>query len=175
MKDCEFLLNQDGVLLLAVPDKRYIFDAMRPHSTLGEIWQAHAEKRTRHPPSKHFDFQAYGVARGGGVIWAPQHDSELRLLHDVSQAQAIYDQVSSSPDYADIHGWVFVPASFRLIMRDLAELGVISLKEVQWSPDGPEFYISFSRSAIDSDNSRAQLLELTLSELYDVKNIWADT
>ena len=49
LKDCESLLKPDGILLLAVPDKRYCFDVFQLLSSVGGVVQAHLERRTRPP------------------------------------------------------------------------------------------------------------------------------
>jgi hypothetical protein len=47
LKDCETLLKQGGILVLAVPDKRRCFDLLQPLTSTGMILQAHAERRVR--------------------------------------------------------------------------------------------------------------------------------
>jgi hypothetical protein len=55
--------------------------------------------------------------------------------------------------------WCFTPASFRLIMRDLFDLGFIQPKELAFYPTtGSEFY-ALSRSAELPAGTRLELLQ----------------
>ena len=47
LRDCDTLLAPGGVLVLAVPDKRFCFDLLRPVSTIGQVLQAHVDGRKR--------------------------------------------------------------------------------------------------------------------------------
>ena len=52
LKDCESLLKRDGVLVLAVPDKRYCFDILQPLTGTGDLLQAHLEGKIDIPPGE---------------------------------------------------------------------------------------------------------------------------
>jgi len=67
VSDCEQLLKRTGLLVLAVPDKRFCFDCLRPCSTSGQILQAHLEQRKRHTPGQVFDEIAYNCLGPGQV------------------------------------------------------------------------------------------------------------
>ena len=61
--------------------------------------------------------------------------------------------------YLAVHEWCFTPTSFRLMMRDLFELGFIQLKELGFHPTtGSEFYIALSRSGELPAGTRLELL-----------------
>ncbi|HSW07271.1 methyltransferase domain-containing protein, partial [Aquabacterium sp.] len=123
LRDCEALLDAQGVLLLAVPDKRFSFDVLRPLASTGDILQAHAEGRTRHTAGRIFDEVAYNSLRGGALAWLRDSDAPLAFFRPLADAKAIYDQVRHSDDFHDIHAWQFTPSSFRLIVNDLHEIG----------------------------------------------------
>ena len=53
------ILIPGGVLRLAVPDKRYCFDARRRLSTRGDIIEAHLEQRKRPSVRAAYDFFLY--------------------------------------------------------------------------------------------------------------------
>ena len=67
LKSCETLLASDGVLLLAVPDKRHCFDVLQPLSSTGAVLQAHLDRRTRPTPGAVFDEVASNAVRGGAI------------------------------------------------------------------------------------------------------------
>ena len=61
------LLKPGGSLSLVIPDKRYCFDYFRWPSTTGDVLQAFAEQRRRHPAGVVFEYVAQIVKRGGEV------------------------------------------------------------------------------------------------------------
>ncbi len=65
----ETLLKPDGVVVLAIPDKRYCFDYFQPLTTTGQIIEAHAERRSRHTRRLSFDHVAYSVSNNGRIAW----------------------------------------------------------------------------------------------------------
>jgi len=73
--------------------------------------------------------------------------------------------VSERGYYLDVHEWCFTPTSFRLMMRDLFELGFIQLKELAFHPpQGSEFYITLSRQGRLPEGTRLELLGQILRE-----------
>jgi 2-polyprenyl-3-methyl-5-hydroxy-6-metoxy-1,4-benzoquinol methylase len=52
LNDCSALLKHDSNLVLAVPDKRFSFDCLRPVTTTGQILQANHDKRSNHSIGK---------------------------------------------------------------------------------------------------------------------------
>jgi 2-polyprenyl-3-methyl-5-hydroxy-6-metoxy-1,4-benzoquinol methylase len=158
LKDCEALLKPDGILLLAVPDKRCCFDIFQPLTSAGAVLQAHLDRRTRPGPGVIFDDRAYNAVREGAIGWPLQSTGELRFFLNLPAALSQFTQDRRSADYTDVHVWKFVPSSFRLIVNDLYELGEIRLRERQFHEGaGHEFYITLSREA---DGCRVERIEL---------------
>ena len=83
LKSCETLLAPDGVLLLAIPDKRHCFDVFQPLTTTGSVLQAHLDGRIRPTPGAIFDDS--GLQRGAGRRdhLAAGRRAELAVLRDV--------------------------------------------------------------------------------------------
>jgi SAM-dependent methyltransferase len=163
---CEKLLAPDGVALLAVPDKRFCFDVFQGLTTTGEVLQAHSEGQQRHRPSTVFDFYANIASMPIGGAWDQNTTGSISLDQSLSSAKSYYDKARSSAEYLDVHGWRFTPNSFRLIMRDLHEIGVLELKEKAFFQDGRfEFYIAFSKEASPCTTPRIELLKRIQREL----------
>lgn len=147
LRCCETLLKPDGVLLLAVPDKRHCFDVLQPLTTTGGILQAHEERRTRPTPGAVFDDRAYNAVRDGAIGWTIGGSGQLAFFATLSEAVQAFETARHDLDYIDVHVWRFVPSSFRLIMRDLNEIGTIALKEQVFHDSvGNEFYLTLSRA-----------------------------
>lgn len=163
--DCEALLNDRGVLVLAVPDKRFAFDCLRPYASTGQVLQAHLEKRQRHPIGKVFDEVAYNCTRDGAIAWGDRDAGPLSFFRPLAEAGALFEALQREDTFLDIHAWQFTPSSFRLIMHDLAEIGKTGLREKSFHDTvGHEFFIAFSRSAPGCPVDRLTLAERTLRE-----------
>jgi hypothetical protein len=184
------LLSPSGIVALAVPDKRYCFDYFRPWTTTGQILQAHATVRSRHTRRIIFDHVAYTVRakHGNGADWSGAWGQalvrELEFLHApaLDSAKARFAEVSEDPasPYVDSHAWQFTPASFELIILELARMGESDWQIQQMTPaSGAEFCVRLERggktaaralSMAELDAKRLALLKRSLLETQDQLN-----
>ena len=165
VQDCDALLQNEGVLVLAVPDRRRCFDLFRPNSTTGEVMQAHHEKRKVHAPATAFDHIANMVTLSGLGVWNDGDTGPIDVLYDLEFAKWAFDRSAAGTDYFDFHAWMFSPSSFRLIMDDLFKIGAISLREARVVlPDNEEFIVTMSRSGQGPGLSRLDLMRRVASE-----------
>jgi SAM-dependent methyltransferase len=162
LDSAEKLLKPTGVVILAVPDKRYCFDYFQPLTTTGQLLGAQLEKKIRHPRELIFDHHAYFALNGGVIAWG-QHPSEgISLSYTLQQSWSKFAASNSSDDYVDLHAWKFTPASFELILLELARLG-----KTDWRPEriteaaGCEFHAWLRRGGREA---AAQLTESELEE-----------
>lgn len=168
LKDCEQLLGADGVLVLAVPDKRYCFDVFQPLTSTGAVLQADREQRTRHPPGTVFDYLAYAAKRDESISWGRGGEGKLSFAHDLLDAGRYFANAVGSGSYVDCHAWRFTPSSFRLILQDLAEVGMTSLLERSFHDTiGSEFFIAMSRNGPGCPLNRLALAQSVLAEVRD--------
>jgi SAM-dependent methyltransferase len=165
LKDCEALLKPNGILLLAVPDKRCCFDVFQPPTSTGAVLQAHIDRRTRPASGVIFDDRAYNAVRNGAIGWPLQSTGELRFFLNLPAALSQFTKDRQSNDYIDVHVWKFVPSSFRLIVNDLYELGEIRLREREFHEGaGHEFYVTLSQEAYGCRVERIELARRMLAE-----------
>ena len=173
LQDCEALLRADGVLSLVVPDKRYCFDLFQPLTSVGMVVDAHLSGSRFHSPGSLLDHYAYASLRGPGVIaWGPGATEPATLqFPDLSAGREALERAMRLEEYFDVHRWKFTPASFRLLVRDLRELGYHSLVEIGgFGTDGFEFFVSLTRSSRPTSlEDRLTLLRQIEAELGDVK------
>ena len=135
------LLKPEGIVVLAVPDKRYCFDYFQPLTTTGQLLEAHAEQRTRHSRRLAFDHIAYAVAGGNSGAWGQHPLHGLRFMHSVEQAADLFGSMEAEHGYVDIHAWRFTPASFEVLLLELARLGKTDWRiERTTESEGCEFY-----------------------------------
>jgi Methyltransferase domain len=142
--DCEALLKPGGSLVLAVPDKRCIFDILRPVSTVGQVLQAHVDGRKRPWPGAIFDDVAYARKRTDRTGWGLGDQEPLEEVRPVEVARQVFQDACASDHYVDVHCWVFVPSSFRLIISTLGACGMTGLRELNFQIGAGEFYAVLS-------------------------------
>jgi len=165
LNDCDALLKEGGVLSLAVPDKRYCFDHFRPITGLSRVIDA-----ARNPPKAHSSGMAAEyfltiVTKGGGIAWDAREKGEFKFVYSLEQAKEAMRDAAERGIYLDIHEWCFTPTSFRLMMRDLFELGLVQLKELAFHrTDGCEFYVALARNGTLPTEPRLELLKQILAE-----------
>ena len=119
------LVRDDGCLVFALPDKRWSFDFFRPPTLAGRVLLAHHDRRERHCPATLFDEIAYSVTLRGQPGWvAGESADELAFAHPPKRAKAMFDAACRPDDpYRDAHAWPVTPASFELLILDLAQAG----------------------------------------------------
>lgn len=151
-KSASALLKPNGIIALALPDKRVCFDFFRPITMTGDVLDAHLNKRTRHQKKTFFDQAAYFALRDGNGGWAHRGNlAPLQLAHSIYAAQQGYMDASEDPSsqYKDTHAWTFTPKSFELIMLELNLLGHIDWAIRAIEPaDGVEFYVWLERRRV---------------------------
>ena len=175
LQDCEELLRPDGRLVLAVPDKRYCFDAFRPVSTAGDALQAYLERRQRHPAGILFDHVAYFCVTPESYVWKKQNLDDVTLKNRSSSAKSLFEAIrGGDTSYHDAHAWRFTPASFRLLVKLLRDNGYIRSGVTEFHTNRApanglhEFYIGLSSSAPSSPESDLDLLRQVEAELREV-------
>ena len=169
----EILLKPSGILSLAVPDKRFSFDAFKPISTTADILQAHTHRHlaSRHSAKTVFENVAYNVTSGEARCWPQEPINELGIFSPFAETQEIFDSVVDDPSspYSDCHAWYFTPSSFRLIITELRALGRTKFAVKELLPSqGAEFYVHMQ---LDSHTDAAKELpsnEQRLALMYAV-------
>jgi SAM-dependent methyltransferase len=125
------LLVPGGKYFLVLPDKRYCFDHFFSVSNIGDVLQAHRERRTVHTISSVIE-SVLGTHNRKKRHWLGFHG---RPGWQVANIEAIKETLESfdaaNGGYIDVHAWQFIPASFLALMTQLHELGMIGMQPVQ--------------------------------------------
>jgi predicted SAM-dependent methyltransferase len=168
LKNCEAILKEDGVIALAVPDKRYCFDHHRPITGLSKILDSHFQKNIIHTPGTVAEFFLNHVTKAGCIAWDRNTVGAYRFRASLEEAVQEMKSALHEKDYQDVHAWCFVPHSFRLMIHDLFLLELISLQEMDYFPTkGCEFFITLSPNGKGINRSRLEMLNLIESELKE--------
>jgi len=171
------LLANSGIVILAVPDKRYCFDYFRPLTTTGDVLEAHTARRSRHTRRTVFNHRAYVVKNAGSGAWGQGPVQELAFFHSVDEAMHAFANTGEGPDspYIDSHAWQFTPASFELMLLELARIGETERLVDRITPTvGCEFYAWLRRggraaAALTVRELQARRLELLKRTLIETR------
>ena len=135
--------------------------------------EAHAERRSRHSQRFAYDHRAYTVSNDGDIAWGQHRIEGLRLSYQLETARELFETIETSSEYVDLHAWRFTPASFELLLLELAWLGKTDWRvERITDATGCEFYAWLRRGGkataampdAELANRRLALLKRTLLE-----------
>ena len=105
----------------------------------------------------------------GASGWGKGSRSSLSLNHNLDFAKSLFDRSVQSKDYYDFHAWVFTPASFRLLIQDLNQIGELRLQEQSFEETPSiEFLIVLSRTAEGPKIDRLTLLNQVHADMREV-------
>lgn len=165
LNGCDEALTDDGIVSLAVPDRRYCFDYRRPPTSLGAVVDAHHAQRRTHSPGTVAEHHLNAVLRDNAIAWSRGDDGPLTCVHSLDQVKHVMGRALASDEYIDCHAWVFTPSTFRLLVQDLHDLGLLSLQEsCFFDSEGCEFIVQLSRNGSGPGLSRQELLERCRAE-----------
>ncbi|WP_411869763.1 methyltransferase domain-containing protein [Vulcanococcus limneticus] len=143
------LLRPGGILRLAIPDKRFCFDALKPLTTAGGLIQAYVEDRKRHSLGQYFDALSLHCLKDGSLAFPGSTGFDgFRLQNDISDVYQKSISLHQSEQYVDIHAWAFTPSSFKAIMNILERSNLVSLALEEVASDGVyEFFVTLRKTA----------------------------
>ncbi len=168
LNDCDTILKEDGVISLAVPDKRYCFDHYRPITGISRIIDSHFQKTIIHTPGTVAEYYLNVVSKAGNIAWDSNATGRYSFVHSLEDALQGMKSALNENAYLDVHAWCFVPHSFRLIVHDLFRLGLIPFQEVGFfQTEGCEFYVTLGRNGRGINRSRLEILDIIESEIKD--------
>ncbi len=166
LNDCDEILNENGVVSLAIPDKRYCFDHFRPSTGLAQIIDSHLQKNTLHTPGTVAEYFLNVVSKNGTIAWDSSVNGDYQFAHCLADARNCMNSVIEDKTFIDVHAWCFTPHSFRLLIHDLFALGFIPFKEISFHPTvGCEFFMTLGREGNNNQLSRMAMLNRIEAEL----------
>ena len=116
------IVEDDGRLVLAVPDKRYCFDVHRPPTTVGQMVDAHAGGNQRPSVSAVYDYFSSVVDADSRKLWRGRMPTFGNRIHSLDEARHQVERTLAG-EYVDCHVWLFTPESFLRQMHELRVTG----------------------------------------------------
>jgi SAM-dependent methyltransferase len=164
VNQCAEILADDGILTLAIPDRRYTFDYFRPETGLSELIDAHLQGRTVSSPGAVAEHFLYYSELSGHGTWNSAAEAEPTLAIPPKLAAEKFAQARKG-GYIDAHAWTFTPSSFRLALHDLHALDLLTVREARFHDAVEcEFFVQLSRSGAGPSETRQQLAERAQAE-----------
>lgn len=143
------LLRPGGILFLAVPDKRFTFDYVRPVSTPGQYVETNLLGRKRPTIKDVFDHHALITNTHGGEVWQGQYDDDKLLFrNNPLDAYNLSKEALAPERYIDVHVGVFTSTSFISLVKIFISIKRLFFKIAGFydvSPNQIEFYVVFQR------------------------------
>ncbi|WP_250529159.1 class I SAM-dependent methyltransferase [Caballeronia sp. ATUFL_F1_KS4A] len=186
LRGCAEALKPEGMLSMAIPDRRGCFDYLRPVTRLSEWIQAFIDERERPTPAQNFDSrEAFAHINDGAktsfafVRATPPATVEADL--DLERLYADWQLRSSNGDenYYDAHCSVFTPASFELLIRDVGFLRLAPFDVVEIVDAGCEFHAHLrlcepghGANPADYRHVRNELLHRIQDEAAETSHAW---
>ena len=170
LQDCAKLLKKNGgVLRMAVPDKRGMFDLLREKTSLQGVINRYYDTNftTVHSPGAVVDYHMKVCNLDDRIAWSREESTDAisdRLKFLGQKATRAQLQATLRRTFSDVHEWVFSPISFKLLCNDLKELGFIDLgvsKLVESPHYAHEFYVELTHGVdpLATDTRKALHLE----------------
>jgi SAM-dependent methyltransferase len=133
LQQCADALEPRGLLCLALPDKRYTWDILRPVTRLGEWVEGYCLATTLPTPRQVFDATSSTVLMPSGTPWnRPPTRAELQPERGLPEALELARR--SMEEHVDVHCSVFTPAVWLRLLADTQRLGLCPF-ELAWFHD----------------------------------------
>lgn len=165
LNDCSHMLKMNGILSLAVPDKRYSLDHFRMVTTTGKVINDYLARETCGSMGALTDYWNHVVSRKELTSWGKWQDiftrRSYRFIHDEAFNLKGYQESVGNPCFRDFHHNVFTPASFELLIYELWEYRLIQLKIETLYRSGGEFIVAMKKTDVPpimSEKERMALL-----------------
>ena len=177
LQSAEELVKEDGIISLAIPDKRREYDFLKSISTTADAIDAYLDKRTRHTARTAFLAYFYECTTHSSGKWSGvPHIRDISFANAFDKAKDLFSKLTGSGNsaYSDFHAWLFTQASFQLILLELKALGYINLELVE-TPEtrGIEFFAYLKKrspwigmSQETFVNKRTELIQRMHTENY---------
>jgi SAM-dependent methyltransferase len=162
------VLGPGGILSLAIPDKRYSFDARRGVTGVADILDAYLTRRRRATPGTVFDFYSRLVEANAANLWR-----QAQSFSDPTDEEILYgwqwaEKARTGDEFVDAHCSTFTPKSFVEILRVLMVLDLVNFEVARFHTtevNELEFHVSLRKldaHLLPDERRQRQLASLLL-------------
>lgn len=158
LKEVADVLKDNGILSLAIPDKRYTFDCLRELTTPGMLIEANLRQYRRPCPQAVFDHVSHFTSVTAEEAWKGLNIKTMQPTHSLNDAYRLAKDCFLNDHYHDVHVNIFTPLSFLNLLEKLSHLGLIDyiVKDFHDTTLNTfEFFVSLERVPRDSVKDEA--------------------
>lgn len=143
LKDIHAVLEPEGILSLAIPDKRFCFDRLRSCTNVSQWVAAWLCGQDRPAARDVLDALLNEVTFKGAITWCDEvPTAQLRHLTHPREALRVARDIHATKNYRDVHCSVFTPVSFTQMLRQLCVLELFEYSVDDFHETiGHEFFI----------------------------------
>lgn len=171
LREIATVLKDQGILSLAIPDKRFTFDYKRDLTSLGDLIESYLLDKRR--PSIRDIFDQVSLATKVNVVeaWSGKLIAENLKHHGTLQeAFAQATEYLHSDEYNDVHVNIMTPASFIDILEKASQLELFDFTIAEFHTtayNSHEFLVSLQR--IDRKGNKEDTLKLQLDNIKQIR------
>lgn len=165
LQGCGRVLKKNGLISMAIPDKRGCFDYFRPHSTTSDFIEAFFEERKSPTLAQQFAHASLTARYNGNIVFM-QNENPVNISSSKTLAADFKNWLDRRNKeipphlYADAHCSVFTPASFFLIINDLRFLRLSNFEVIAIEPTGgAEFFVHLRNMGDDTKINEASFFQ----------------
>ncbi len=173
MREIAHVLNDGGLLCLAIPDKRLCFDVNRPLTEIGDLVDANLRELRAPGYRQIWDFHSKIVEVDAAAMWAGTADYSGTWRSDLDPDQWAYElclKYQQSGEYIDGHCQVFTPRSFLAVYEKLVALDLVDFAIAEFHPSQPgtiEFRVVFEKVSPELPAAERRSAQLASIPTFD--------
>jgi SAM-dependent methyltransferase len=169
LQQCAGALRAGGLLCLALPDKRYTWDILRPVTRLGDWVEGYCLAPDRPTLRQVFDATSTTALMPNGTPWhRPPSRAELQPERELPEAFALARQALDV--HIDVHCSVFTPVAWLRLLADTHRLGLCPF-ELAWfhdtRPGEIEFFAGLRNGPVGEPASAGHAFDETADALAE--------
>jgi SAM-dependent methyltransferase len=153
LQDVSELLNDKGLYVIILPDKRYCFDHFINETTIADIINTHntheVNSQSFHTLKSVIEHRALTCHNNPIRHWNNDHGILDVKTENIVNAIKEYNEGIKNGTYVDVHSLQFTPSSFENIIDILYELKYINLKKYKVYPtikNSVEFFVILEKN-----------------------------
>lgn len=130
------------------------------------MFDAHLDGHKKHSTGTAVDHVLKVCTMDGDIAWNTISNGKFKFIHSMEDAKGLLSRHNDSSTYEDYHAWCFTPHSFRLMIEDLFNLGLITAREGKFIPiPGFKFFMVLGRKGEGPKLNRLELISKMKQEL----------
>ena len=149
LREVASVLKDNGILALAIPDKRYTFDYKRELTTLGVLVESYLMNKRRPGIKDIFDQVSLATKVDSYEAWSGKLDPS-KLIHHGTPYEALVQakKYLLSDEYNDVHVNILTPSSFLDILERASKIDLFDFTVADFystAKNSHEFLVSLQR------------------------------